>query len=468
MLLLLMIWLAACAALLLVLSRQHPSAGMPLAYFLGLSLIHTPGAAIYINFPDWDQIAEQTMLGYEQTVIGLVSFVFGVAIVRWRGIGLQPGPARWFDQTEMIGIRRLSLLYLAGGVSYFLVTSYITIPSIGALISSLSSLLIAGISLRVWIALRDGNAAQYWGAILLLPLLPIVTMVKDGFIGWGTYWLLAGASFVFSQSKRRKMFLVLAPLVIFFGLSVLINWMAGRAEYRKAAWMGHSGLEENVGRVSKMFSNFEWFNGENPKHREVINGRLNQNVIVGSAVERLESGTVKYAYGSTLGDMIVGLVPRAIWPNKPAVGGGGTVVQDYAGIKYGELTSVGAGQVLEFYINFGTLGVIAGFLIYGGIIGFLDLSAITALNGGNHGVFLRSLMMCLAMLQPGGNLVEIVVSVAGCFVTAKAIEHLIIFSVIRKSLQHPTRSAARGTMDSLLAPLPEPRGRLRVKRDSSH
>src|SRR5205814_7729697 len=101
------------------------------------------------------------------------------------------------------------------------------------------------------------------------------------------------------------------------------------------------------------------------RHRGAIDRRLNQNFLVGAAAASLESGQVEYASGATLGNMIVALIPRAIWPDKPAVGGGGSVVADFTGIEFAEGTSVGAGQVLEFYVNFGTWGVIGGFLLLG-------------------------------------------------------------------------------------------------------
>ena len=52
---LLSIWLAlALAMMLLGQGGLRRTAGMPLAYFLGLSLIHVPGAAAYLNFPIWE------------------------------------------------------------------------------------------------------------------------------------------------------------------------------------------------------------------------------------------------------------------------------------------------------------------------------------------------------------------------------------------------------------------------------
>jgi hypothetical protein len=70
MLVLLLIWFAVCICLLFIgMQKQGSSAGLPLAYFLGLSLIHVPGAILYL-----DSDGSWTQLGFEQTVIGMVSF----------------------------------------------------------------------------------------------------------------------------------------------------------------------------------------------------------------------------------------------------------------------------------------------------------------------------------------------------------------------------------------------------------
>ena len=106
------------------------------------------------------------------------------------------------------------------------------------------------------------------------------------------------------------------------------------------------------------------------------------------AVARLEIGAVEYASGDTLGKVAMGLIPRVLWPDKPAVGGGGSVVHDFTGIEFAEGTSFGAGQVFEFYVNFGSLGVIGGFLLYGWLIGRMDLSVIKYLRQGDQRRFL--------------------------------------------------------------------------------
>ena len=423
MLTLLLVWLAVGIVIMLIgVQADRYSAGMPLAYFLGLSLIHAPGAAVYTNFPKWDALATQTEIGFQQTVTGLVAFLVGVLLARHiTSLSRSRQKQRSWQPAELKSLDRLALLYLFGGVIYFALGSFVSIPSVGAIIASLSSLLIVGASLRLWVAHQQRNNVKFWLTFSLLPLLPLITVIRDGFIGFGTYWLLASVSFAVAQSKRRLGYFLIAPFVIVLGLSVFVNYMASRTAYRQAVWFQQVGIGDRFQRVADMFRNFEWYDSENYKHREVIDGRLNQNLLVGAAVERLQSGLVDYAHGSTLVDMAIGLIPRALWPDKPQVGGGGTVVTDFTGIKFADGTSVGAGQVMEFYINFGTLGVIGGFLLYGWLIGWMDMRIIECLRDDNKKGFLLWFMVCAAMLQPGGQLLEVVVTAAGSAITAYGI-----------------------------------------------
>ena len=101
------------------------------------------------------------------------------------------------------------------------------------------------------------------------------------------------------------------------------------------------------------------------------------------------------------------------------------MIADLTGLQFAEGTSVGAGQVLEFYVNFGLTGVIGGFLIYGFLIGRMDLLAANDLDQGDQKSFLFWFLVCLALLQPGGNLVEITVSAVGSMVAAHAIGRLL-------------------------------------------
>ena len=426
---LLTLWLALGIFMLLLGMGKEPSAGMPLAYFCGLSLIHTPGAAAYLGSPTWDGEAQRTFVGFQLTIIGLFAFLAGVMAIRAVQF-CRPRPAAVAADIDFAKLDKISLYYLAIGIGYFGMGSLFTIPSMGAFVAALSFMLAVGCSIRLWIARQQGNAIKFWLTIALLPLLPLVTMMKQGFIGFGTYWVIAVLSFISAQSRRRFSHFLVAPIVIFVGLSFFVTYMESRTALRKAIWFEQVGVTQRLERFMTIFDNFRWFDLDDRVQREAVVGRLNQNVLVGYAAERIKAGSVDYANGETLSDMALAIIPRALWPDKPQVGGGGNVVTTYTGIGFAHNTSVGAGQVLEFYINFGTMGVIGGFLIWGVMIGWLDLRICQNLVENKPKAFLRHYLVCLALIQPGGNLVEIVVSVFGCAITSEIIATFVLGWVI--------------------------------------
>jgi hypothetical protein len=425
MMALLSIWLVVGIVLMMIGTGEgRYSAGMPLAYFLGLSLIHTPGAAVYLDMPQWDALAHQTNLGFEQTVIGMVAFLIGVIVARYNAVtSLSMQTSKVRTPSYFLGLERLALLYLIGGICFFVVGP--AVPFIGAVVGQSSSWVVVGASLRIWVARQQRSRLKFWLVVSLLPLLPVITLLRGGFIIFGIYWLLTVLSFTLAQSRQRLGYFLIAPFFIFVGLSVFVNYMATRSEFRQKFWVQQIGLGDRIEHFVVMFKNFEWYSSDNPKHRNVIDGRLNQNLLVGSAVDRLESGSVHYANGATLVEMAISLVPRAVWPDKPAVGGGGTVAQEFSGFNVAAGTSVGAGQVLEFYINFGTWGVIGGFLVYGWLIGRMDLLIMERLNQNDQKGFLLWFMVCIALLQPGSNLLEIVTTVVASAVNAWALSYVL-------------------------------------------
>jgi hypothetical protein len=156
----------------------------------------------------------------------------------------------------------------------------------------------------------------------------------------------------------------------------------------------------------------EWFDYHNLAHLERVDSRLNQNFLVGAAVSRLDRGLVPFADGATLEDAALSVVPRVLWPNKPVVGGSGDLVSTYTGIRFAEGTSVGVGQVLECYINFGRTGIVIGFFVIGMVLVLADRSALRALERGSVFGFATRYLPALGVLQIGGSFAE-VVSTAG-------------------------------------------------------
>jgi hypothetical protein len=168
----------------------------------------------------------------------------------------------------------------------------------------------------------------------------------------------------------------------------------------------------------------EWFDPYNQSHLYRVDSRLNQDFLVGAAVQRLEGGFVPYAEGSTLTDAALSLVPRVLWPDKPVVGGSGDLMSTYTGYRFAEGTSVGIGQVLEFYINFGTTGIICGFFLIGGLLVLVDRAAFAALESGDLFRFARWYLPGLGLLQVGGSFSEVASTAGAGFVMAIALREL--------------------------------------------
>ena len=79
---------------------------------------------------------------------------------------------------------------------------------------------------------------------------------------------------------------------------------------------------------------------------------------------------------------------------------------------------------MECYINFGTPGVIGGFLIIGGLLALADRRACQALAGGDIRSFTLWYLPGLSLLQVGGSLIEVTSTAAAAFVMAVLLNYL--------------------------------------------
>jgi hypothetical protein len=181
--------------------------------------------------------------------------------------------------------------------------------------------------------------------------------------------------------------------------------MRDRDDLRSIVWSGSS-LGERVASIRESAAQFEWFSLQDPEHLLRIDRRLNQNYLVGAAVVRVEADQVELAHGATFVDAIYALLPRALWPEKQIAAGSGDLVSTYTGFRFARHTSVGIGQVLECYVNFGTLGVLICFLLLGAATTFVDGIALRALWAGNIRQFTMWYVPGIALLNLGGSFVE--------------------------------------------------------------
>jgi len=426
---LLLVWMALLVALVVfAIGRPGEGGALTLAYFLGLSLIHVPGVLPFLGSGSGLGDLEETQIGLEMTILGMAALVFGAVLARRidrrRAAARGAPPRRRAQAFERLGWRAVAV----GVVAYFVVVPLsFRVPSLTSIVSPLGTLLILGLWLTLYGASVAADRRRTLATLALLPLLPLATLVTGGFLGYGIYWVLSIVTFLFVITERRTWFYLGAPAAVFLGLSLFVTYMGQRGMIREVEWQEHGGMLDRLDRVSAIVTDFQLLDLASPEQAITLDGRLNQNALVGAAVIYHEDGSAPFAYGATV--PLWALIPRAVWPDKPGVAGSGDVVSQFTGIRFAEGTSVGVGQVLEFYINFGIPGLLIGFFGLGYLLMWLDQGIMRALAADDTRGFLLRAMPGLTLLQPGGSLMEILVGCVSAYVGAHLVISLRFFDV---------------------------------------
>jgi hypothetical protein len=445
----LLTWIAAVALIIYSqLRAQLSTVGLGVMYLLNLALTHFLGGIIYLL--PWYSTAmiENVERGFEATTLGVLAFTLGNAFVTPLIVKITGWPR--VQTTRQRPEKRLAFAYLATALScYFvLIPLWGNIPTLGAVLNCGWTLMVVGLCLLVWHAYQQGAQRRMFFWLIATIFLPFTTVITQGFLGYGAAAAMVVLTFAAGFYRPRWQVAIAATLCVFLCLSVYVTYMRDRSDIREAVWGGES-FSRRLDRLSTTFSQAELFDIYNQDHLALIDIRLNQNYLVGAAIEYMAHDRVSFANGQTIWQSILALVPRIIWPNKPFEAGGQGVVTRYTGIVFAEGTSVGVGQVMEFYINFGYMGIIVGFLVLGIIIGLLDKFAVARLKEGDWQGFALWFLPGLGLLQVGGSLGEMTSTAGASFVAA-----LIINRVMFGSLRGKTEKATERISQSVTGDLP--------------
>jgi len=314
-----------------------------------------------------------------------------------------PGLAKW---SLALGV----LLY------GFLRTLLSNVPSFGAVASCGGALFIAGLCLFAWEGLRLRQPMKLALVLLSLVFLPFFTIVSAGFLGYGAAATCVVVSFLSCQVRSRISALFFLSITIYLGFCTFMTYMRDRADIRDEMWDEDSTFAQRVDRLKTTFTDFERVDFSSQDQLDRIEGRLNQNDLVGRAVFMLDGGQVDFAEGETFRQALISLVPRIFWPSKPVTAGSPDIVSYFTGMYFATGTSVGIGQVMEGYVNFGTPGVVALFVILATALGVVDVRAARKLRDGDTLGFIIWFVPGIAVLQPGGSLVEVAATTAASIV----------------------------------------------------
>jgi hypothetical protein len=405
-------WLGLLAICLWLTTRRQGVGVLLLAYFLALSLIHVPGAIDFLGPAPGLTSGEETQIGFRATVIGFAALLLGARL------GMAGNDRRSAVRLAGMDYGALGKRTLAiGGGSFFVLLPVASfVPSLTSLLSAVASLLVIGFWMLLIHAIVREDRKFLLATLSILPVLPILTLSTGGFVANSTNWIIAILSFLFVNSKKRIVYYCVGPFFAFLVLSLAVSYLGGRNAIREAAWNEEAGYAERIGRVFNTATSFSFYDWSDPIQVHNVDWRLNQNYFVGLGIERHERGRIDLLYGGSLEWWA--FIPRAVWPEKPQVGGGGDLITRLTGFRVAKSVSYGVGQPLEFYANFGWIGLIGGFLLLGFVLARLDKRLARAFRIGDLRGILLAGLPGLALLQPINNGLEISVSFVAAFVVA--------------------------------------------------
>lgn len=402
--------IASLFVLLWVLRKDQLSLGLPIAYLGSLLLIHVPGALAHALTGDRLEGNEYVETGIIYTAIGCTFFVAGVWVARaTTNVRTSPRPG---DR------RAFAYFCLIGGWTFVYALSPLNrITSVGAVIETGGSIWMLGtmLGLRAALLARNLQRALIWGAALAV--YPVLMLLLGGFLSYGAAAVMVVLSILTIYARSYSRAAIGVSIAAFLGVTFFVNYFDHRDDIRSNVWGGAS-MENRVSSVTDMITSVHPISLDNDKDLTALDVRLNQNMFVGLAANRLQQGQVDFLGGQSVIDGIISVVPRAMWPDKPTTAGSGELVAEMTGLQLNKDTSWGVGNVMEFYINFGIPGLVVGFALLGWLIGMLDFRAAAAERRADFKTAIVCFLPCFAMNNPGGSLVEITGGAAAALVAA--------------------------------------------------
>jgi hypothetical protein len=422
-------WVVMCALtagfLLVRHWRGNAGAGLMFAYVLMFGVLHWIGPAIFL-LPWHDQRGAQfTVEGLRLATIALIALTAGSEVVVWAS--RRTALAAALDATPLpIDMRLVNLYFVTGATLYLVVMPFAgALPSLTAFVSTGSVLMVLAMGLHCWNGWITGNRRRFWVWLAWSAAWPVVTVLGEGFLGYGFGFMLMVVAFVASFYRPRWQVVVAGALLAYGGLSVYVTYMRDRVAIRDVVW-NDGALIDRAASVGESISRMEWFDFTDPKHLRRVEDRLNQDWLVGAASYYLDSRPSEFARGDTLVAAFAAVVPRAIWPDKPIIGGSGDLVSRYTGLRFADGTSVGVGQVMEAFVNFGADGVVLVFFVIGVVIVLVDRWSAYRLSHGDGNGFAVWYLPGLCLLQIGGSLSEVTSAAAASFVMAFLLNRIAI------------------------------------------
>lgn len=414
--------------------KRNTSGGFTIIYTINLFLIYGFAALLYML--PWHRYisGEWMLLGFREATFGIGAFAVGNLILSHFFISLLgfPQPSARIAQDPKIALSSpLPKRYFIIGLVSFLVLPrfLIGLPTITSIMAAGQQLLVVGLCLLCWQSWQKNDMRRLRRWLYISLSLPLVSIFFHGFMGVGVVMSLVILLFMGRYIRPRPQTIAVALAMSYIVISFYLTYMRDRADIRENLRLGGS-LNQRMAIFKNTLTHPLFFSPFNLEQLELVDERMNQNILAGRAVEHINAGNVDFARGETIQNSLIALIPRAFWPEKSITAGGVATVSKYTGMHFQSETSVGVGQVMEFYINFGRTGVVVGFALLGVIIAIVDLMSGYYLNNYNVAKFMQWFLPGMCFLTVGGELVEVTASIGASIFLAYLISSRNLFIML--------------------------------------
>ncbi len=426
----------AILVLLYVLNRK--STGIPLTFLCNLFLLHF-GAFVFL-IPGYDRnvsayLASQVAtpstiaLGYQATALGVICFVVGVLITEHLFKTLTAKADSWGH----LPVMQVSNALIAIGFLAMVVGKLAgSIAGTQAILSGLKHCATVGLILGILNAYQTKRLNAMVLYCLGLSLIPLYYLLLFGFVSYGMTFAILVACSIATQSEagRAKMPHILVGTILgtYVFLSAFVVYMENRVELRQVLW-SRASIGQRVHAVASVVKEADLFRFDNDSHLTTVDARLNQSMFTGKAIEKLQRRG-EYANGETIAFALVAWVPRILWPGKPRAGGTAKLAE-YTDMKFSRTVSMQTGQIFEFFINFGWIGVAAGMFLYGVFMRAVDLKAVNSFQANNIIGFVRYYLVGLLLSWPGDMFFNMFSGIAAAYVLSFGLGAFCSWSIFR-------------------------------------
>ncbi|MBO0881642.1 MAG: hypothetical protein J2P17_15130, partial [Mycobacterium sp.] len=298
-------WVIGWAALAVLIAsvrtlRHAGGVGLVTAFLVNFGMAYWIGAAIAL-LPWYDPSnLDQIFDGFQQSTFAIAGFAIGALLLAPKPVDTRAGNT---PEGHPAGDERLPRIYVIIGLVCFVVLLPVAsrIPSGSAVISQGWNLVVAGLALGCWCAWSRARSVAFGRWMMATLGLPLLTILTQGFLGYGTTAAIAVLCLVASFYRPRWKVWLATAVLMYVGLSLYVTYMRDRNGIRDVVWSG-APVATRVSTLYQTVSTIEWFDPHNQDHLTRITIRLDQNAQVGSAVEYMNEGLAHLAYGKTLID----------------------------------------------------------------------------------------------------------------------------------------------------------------------